>query len=325
MAQQLSQAFQAFGALVLAFLLGVAIYVGVSYALMRSHAAERTSLAHAREAFRESFLAGLISPLLPLYYLVGHRMGGAPWDETRDEAPVPVVFVHGYMQNRVGFIGLARALRADGIGPLYGFNYPWFASIPSNASRLERFIAEVCAETKAEKVDVVCHSMGGLIGVEMLLRGSDRVRRFVTIASPHAGVVWRGPLLGFGASSLRRGSKLLEGHAGAKLAIPTLSIFSTHDNVVHPKETSSLVMRGGRDFEIEGPGHFAILFSKEVARAVIDFLREPASEVAPVRIETRVRVDDDVSEALAEAEVEAVTAEAEAGAVTAVTGTAEPS
>lgn len=310
MAQQLSQALQAFGALVLAFALGVGVYVVVSYALMRAHAAERPSSAAAREVFRESFLAGLISPLLPLYYLLGHRMGGAP---AGDDARVPVVFVHGYMQNRVGFIGLARALRREGLGPLFGFNYPWFASIPSNAARLERYIAEVCAETKASKVDVVCHSMGGLVGVEMILRGSNRVRRFVTIASPHAGVVWRGPLLGFGASSLRRGSKLLEGHAAAKLAIPTLSIFSTHDNVVHPKQTSSLATRGGRDFEIEGPGHFAILFSKEVARAVIDFLREPESETAS--IETRVRVDDEVSEALAEAEVEAVTAEAEAEAI----------
>ena len=311
MAQQLSQALQAFGVLVLAFALGVGIYVVVSYALMRAHAPQRPSLASAREVFRESFLAGLISPLLPLYYLVGHRMGGAAGTEPR----VPVVFVHGYMQNRVGFIGLARAMRREGLGPLFGFNYPWFASIPSNAARLERFIAEVCAETHAPKVDVVCHSMGGLVGVEMILQGADRVRRFVTIASPHAGVVWRGPLLGVGASSLRRGSKLLEGHAAAKLAIPTLSVFSTHDNVVHPKQTSSLATRGGRDFEIEGPGHFAILFSKEVARAVIDFLREPESATTPVSIETRVRVDDEVSEALAEAEVEAATAEAEAEAI----------
>lgn len=311
-AQQLSQAFQAFAALVLVFVVGVGLYVGVSYALMRSHAAERTSLASAREVFRESFLAGLISPLLPLYYFVGHRMGGVASGDER----VPVVFVHGYMQNRVGFIGLARALRREGLGPLYGFNYPWFSSIPSNAERLERFVAQVCAETKAAKVDVVCHSMGGLVGVEMIMRNADRVRRFVTIASPHAGVVWRGPLLGFGASSLRRGSKLLEGHAAAKLGIPTLSIFSTHDNVVHPKETSSLATRGGRDFEVaEGPGHFAILFSKEVARAVIDFLREPGAEVLPVRVDARVRVDDEVSEALAEAEVEAAAAEVEAEAI----------
>jgi hypothetical protein len=100
------------------------------------------------------------------------------------------------------------------------------------------------------------------------------VRRCVTIATPHAGVIWRGPMIGIGATSLRRGSKLLEAHAGFTLTVPTLSLFSSHDNIVHPKETSSLVRRGGRDVEVEGFGHLAILFSSAVADHVASFLAE---------------------------------------------------
>jgi hypothetical protein len=101
------------------------------------------------------------------------------------------------------------------------------------------------------------------------------VRRCITIATPHAGVMWKGPLIGFGATNLRRGSKLLEAHAGAKVLVPCLSIYSSHDNVVHPKESSSLALRGGRDVEVDGLAHLAILFAPEVADHVIAFLLEP--------------------------------------------------
>jgi hypothetical protein len=59
-----------------------------------------------------------------------------------------------------------------------------------------------------------------------------------------------------------------------KLAVPCLSLYSTHDNLVHPKETSSLAPRGGRDVEIEGVAHLAILFSPSVAAHIAKFLAE---------------------------------------------------
>jgi pimeloyl-ACP methyl ester carboxylesterase len=118
--------------------------------------------------------------------------------------------------------------------------------------------------------------MGGLVTMEMMRdearRDRLKVRKCVTIASPHAGVVWRGPILGVGATSLRRGSKLLEAHASHKIGVPCLSIFSTHDNIVFPKETSMLAARGGRDLEVEGVAHLAMLFSPRVADEVASFL-----------------------------------------------------
>jgi len=60
-----------------------------------------------------------------------------------------------------------------------------------------------------------------------------------------------------------------------KLDVPCLSVFSSHDNVVHPKESASLARRGGRDVEVEGPAHLAILFSPKVAEHVASFLTDP--------------------------------------------------
>jgi triacylglycerol lipase len=254
-------------------LIGIAIYVFGSFLLMGRHVGARQLGRSLRELIRELWIAGLTQPILPLFYLIGHRM------QRGKAGGVPIVFVHGYMQNRVGFLGLARTLARKGLGPMFGFNYPWFASIASNAQRLERFVERVCKETGSGAVDLVCHSMGGLVAMEMMSdearRADLKVRRCVTIATPHAGVMWRGPLLGVGAASLRRGSKLLEAHAGVKLAVPCLSVFSSHDNIVHPKESASLALRGGRDIEVDGPAHLAILFSPKAAEHVASFLAEP--------------------------------------------------
>ncbi|MBX3227286.1 MAG: alpha/beta fold hydrolase [Labilithrix sp.] len=271
------------GASIGAFFVGIWGYALVSFFSMRAHTARRELGLTLRELLRETFLTALTQPFLPLYYLIGDRMEPLfqrqvvpkPGDPPR----VPIVFVHGYMQNRVGFIGLARALARKGFGPLYGINYPWWSTIPANAKRLARYVDRVCRETKSTSVDLVCHSMGGLVAMEMMRSTAKEdhfvVRRCVTIASPHAGVAWRGPMLGFGATNLRRGSKLLEAHAGYTVAIPTLSVFSSHDNIVHPKETSSLLSRGGVDFEVAGPSHFSILFSPLVADEVAAFLASP--------------------------------------------------
>ena len=258
------------------FIAAILVYALGSFLLMRPYATARTLGVSVRSILRETVLAALTQPFLLLHYVIGHRM--EPLFIRRvPRTNVPVILVHGYMQNRVGFLGLARALAQRGIGPLYGINYPWFASIPSNAKRLERFVERVRAESKAPVVDLVCHSMGGLVATEMLSTSKEpaKVRRLVTIATPHAGIAWRGPLIGIGAANLRRGSKLLETYAGYKLAIPTLSIFSSHDNVVYPKETSQLAKRGGRDVEVEGFGHLSILFAPAVAEYVASFLSEP--------------------------------------------------
>jgi len=258
---------------------GIGVYALGSFLLMGRHVTARRFGHSLASLLRELWIAGWTQPILPLFYLFGRRMHGG------QKGGVPIVFVHGYMQNRVGFVGLARSLAKKGLGPMFGFNYPWFSTITSNAARLERFVDRVCKETGSGAVDLVCHSMGGLVAMEMMnnqaaktsappAAATFKVRRYVTIATPHAGVMWRGPMIGFGATALRRGSELLAAHAGLKLTVPALSVYSSHDNVVFPKESSSLTLRGGRDVEVEGLAHLAILFSPKVAEHVASFLAE---------------------------------------------------
>jgi pimeloyl-ACP methyl ester carboxylesterase len=250
----------------LALLLGIMGYVLGSFLLMRDHVTPRSLLQSVREAMREIVWAALTQPLLPLFYLVGTRM-------TRGTG-TPIVVIHGYSQNRVDFLGIARACAHGGVGPVYGFNYPWWASVRGNARRLARFVERVQRETGAEHVDLVAHSLGGLVADEYLATGGARVvRKLVTIASPHAGVPWKGPIPGRSGKHLRAGSPLVLERFSRPVPVPCLSVYSTHDNVVHPPRTCELAHRGGRDVAVDHVGHLSILFDRRVVGATVDFLR----------------------------------------------------
>lgn len=265
----------------LAFVQGVLVYLGVSFLLMAAHVERRSRRAAAKAAFREAFWVLVTQPLLPFFYVVGRRLGGPARPRP---GRVPVVFVHGYMQNRVDFLRMAWVMARRGAGPLYGFNYGWTRPIARSAQRLRTFVEAVRAESGAPRVDLVCHSMGGVVAMELLLEGgTDLVRRCVTIASPHGGIVYRGPVLGLGGEELRRGSAYWTKRAARSpidsfaAKVGMLSIASSHDNIVHPVATSALTAVGGKDVVVEHLGHLSLLFDPAVISAVATFLSEEGS------------------------------------------------
>lgn len=256
------------------FLTICALYVVVSFALLWRTVPPPPVGSRVRIMTRELVLAALVQPLLPLFYLVGRKLGGGQGQ--------PIVFVHGYFQNRADFLALARHFRQRKLGPLYGFNYPWMASTAHNVDRLARFVAEVCRETNQPTVDLVAHSMGGIVCLEYIADETHRarVRRCVTVASPHAGVLWAGPLLGAASREIRATSPFLVERRERPIAVPCLSLFSAADNIVFPTSTSALQTRGGTDHEAPLAGHFSILFEPSVMEAAAAFLEAPTEQAA---------------------------------------------
>jgi pimeloyl-ACP methyl ester carboxylesterase len=253
-------------ALLGAVLVGVLVYVLVTFVMTRAHVPARGVRQTLWDLLRESALAVVVTLLLPFYVAFGHRRGSGDR---------PVILVHGYTQNRVDFMYLSRFLRRRGLGPIYGFNYFSFGDIRASGQRLARFVERVCKETGASAADLVCHSMGGLVARHCIRLERERIHRCVTIASPHSGVRFRGPILGRGGRQLRAGARFLGELKSAPLGVPMLSIFSMHDNIVAPaKDAASIEPLGGRDFIVDHVGHLAILFDPRVAAAVAAFLEE---------------------------------------------------
>jgi len=174
------------------------LYLLVSFFVMRSHTPSRSVLLALRAMLVEALAIAVTQPLIPFFYVIGRRLGGA-----RDGRPV--IFVHGYFQNRADFVYLAWVARKASLGPLYGFNYNWAQSIVASAAQLASFVEQVCRETGKTKVALVAHSLGGVVSLEYLSTpaGVARVDRCVTIASPHAGVTWRLGMVGAGPRQLR--------------------------------------------------------------------------------------------------------------------------
>ncbi|MDZ4168663.1 MAG: hypothetical protein U1E26_03265 [Coriobacteriia bacterium] len=62
---------------------------------------------------------------------------------------------------------------------------------------------------------------------------------------------------------------------------PVLSIYSLHDNLVHPASTSQVEGESVSWLAVEGPGHLSVLFDRRVGDAVCAFLA-PVDPVGPV-------------------------------------------
>jgi pimeloyl-ACP methyl ester carboxylesterase len=209
---------------------------------------------------------------LPLFQWMGQARGAT--------VGPPIIYAHGYGQTCGSFWAMARAMARQGRGPMFAYDYSSLDDIGHSAEGLGRFIQAVRRSTGAPRVDVIGHSMGSLVIFEHLRRAGDAhdVRRCVTLASPHCGIRWSGPLPGRAASQLRRGSLYLRELAAARLPVPVLNVSSEYDYVVHP--TKGLSAWGGRSVSIKGAGHIALLFSERMFQETAAFLGE--GDGAPV-------------------------------------------
>ena len=71
--------------------------------------------------------------------------------------------LHGYAMNRANFVPLAQRLAAAQLGPIVGFEYWSLGRVSTAARRLGEFVTHVREQTGASQVDLVGHSMGGLV------------------------------------------------------------------------------------------------------------------------------------------------------------------
>lgn len=190
----------------------------------------------------------------------------------------PILFVHGFTMNWSNFLLLRRRMRRAGLGPMYAANLrPDFARLEALADRLERRVDEVLAATGASTVDVVAHSMGGLVARHLMGR-SPKIARLITLGTPHRGTRVARLALGPNGAQMREGSPFIEA-LNARALERVTSIFSTHDNVVFPCDNGR-VGAPGTDIQVQGLGHFGYLTNRGVAERVIELLGVPDDKLA---------------------------------------------
>ncbi|MFJ9103903.1 lipase family alpha/beta hydrolase [Streptomyces sp. NPDC102405] len=251
---------------------------GLSLALLKATALELAILAGHLLLYPSGITQERRSPL-PL--LPSPEAGAA---QLPTEAKPPVVLLHGFIDNRSVFVLLRRSLAQHGRQQIESLNYsPLTCDIRAAAELLGRHIEGICERTGSERVDIVGHSLGGLIARYYVQRlgGDTRVRTLVTLGTPHSGtrvvpLANAHPIV----RQMRPGSELLEELTRPAPGCRThfVSFWSDLDHLMDPLETACIDHADlmAQNVRVSGIGHLALPVHPAVAtgiRQVLDTAR----------------------------------------------------
>jgi pimeloyl-ACP methyl ester carboxylesterase len=217
-------------------------------------------------------------PLIGLSMLVSkrQRIRRLPDDGRR-----PVLLVHGLASGPGVFLPMRLFLRLDGRTRTYALHLP-DSSVEVMAAFLEDAVLKVCkvnALAASQRVDIIAHSMGGLVA--RLALDNPRVRRrvhtLVTLGTPHAGTHAARYVASLPGRDLRPDSALL---ARLRRQLPwrgppsqpqLVAFWSPGDVLMLP--ASAARIRGGRNIELPGFTHLSYLLRPAGFRRVVEALR----------------------------------------------------
>ncbi len=175
----------------------------------------------------------------------------------------PVLLVHGRNGSSGNFQVMGKKL-VDAGHRVYTLDMPDTKADPATWLKpLREAVAATLDNARSPELDLVAHSMGGLLGRAYLgtPEGKQQVRRLVMLASPHRGSKLAFLLGDPAAVQMRPESEFLEG-LNASVAPDVLgrcvNIFTGTDTRIYPPSNAHL--DGARkNVMLWGPGHATIL------------------------------------------------------------------
>ena len=187
-----------------------------------------------------------------------------------EAATTPIVLIHGIVDNRTIFTMMRRGLRRRGFGCIRSFSYgPHTNDLRATAERFGAFIEDLVEETGSDRVQVIGHSLGGLIARYYVQRlgGDARVQTLVTLGSPHQGTLAARLLPNKLVRQLRPGSDVLN-----ELAEPSscttrmLAFYSDVDQLIVPARNARLEHPDltARNVLVRGVGHLSLPISGRI-------------------------------------------------------------
>lgn len=261
-------------------LLGRAFYLAwKNRSPMKGEHPRRPSISWLRAALAEYLALPVIySGLLPF----------EQWLVPLAPAPVfagkglPIVLVHGFCSNRACWYFFARFLQKLGVGPIYAVTLePVLGPIEANAQHLAQAVEQICEASGKPRAILVGHNLGGL-ACRVLLHssfGQKRIARVVTMGSPHHGSAVFESVQQYGENLRQmtlhsKWSERMSVFERAASPLPIAAVVSPQDELVAPQQNAALRYPNAQNFVFKGLGHYELLLSRKVARAIAPLLQQ---------------------------------------------------
>lgn len=204
---------------------------------------------------------------------------------TRRAGETPILLVHGWGANSACFLFIQLMLKLRGHHNVFGISYtPPIIRLEKLGPQVARHIEAALKATGAQKVNIVAHSMGGILSRYAIrdLGMDGKVDKVITLGSPHMGSKLAGILPGSGnVPQVRWQSAFLRHLADTGLTPGSAhyySIYSEFDNFVLPAR--SAVMSGNaQNIHVPYHGHCALLYSPVVIDLIERCLAAAPGEV----------------------------------------------
>jgi pimeloyl-ACP methyl ester carboxylesterase len=239
---------------------------------VRATANEAYSVARCVVAYPQGFLnAGL-------------RTGTPSGDQSLD---TPLLLVHGYGHNSSAWFMLRKALKRAGFTSIHAMNYnPLAHDVPEIARQLSDRVEMIRGLTGADKVNIVGHSLGGIVTRWYVqeMDGDLKVNTAITLASPHKGTLAALLPLGRTAREIRPNSWVMRRLNGAVLPthVRWVAFYGDTDVLVQPNRSGRIDVPAlnARNVLIPAMGHMGMLLSGDVVNQVVEELLRPPQPAA---------------------------------------------
>lgn len=190
------------------------------------------------------------------------------------------VFVHGYLHNKTGFIKYEKRFLNEKMGSVLSLTLSsTLQSIDTSAEEVFQAIEKAKEELDPDvEINLIGHSMGGLIASACALKYPLNTKKVVAIGSPFKGTLFAPLGLGSSANEMRHNSQYLQDLIQKMMNTEGIRYYAaagTRDQVIKPWNSCHPWDDHPNQHEFDDIGHLGLLFDDRVIDWVVKCIKEP--------------------------------------------------